>query len=312
MRRTLTRLFILVISCFILNLGCADKSLKTESPETQRNDDADGHLKLLEDRTFETPEAKKFGPFNIGQKRFFLTYHYVGPTTGALLEIKDQSGVSFFKEAHHISHDSLLDVEGAFKLEGRNGEGIIVYYDAGPNAPPCGPAFQIFSLARDSFKPLSTRISFCGHFEKLSEGAPDEIVMLPDGNILNVGVWSDSFGIRIPLKVDFQKMTITPSVSQGIFDIDIPYSVEPINTFSGHELTIYGAHSRNAKNVSIGAAEIHTIEFVKAYAEVQLTIVSESQLNIQLSNEWLKVKVNGHEGWVNGTNDYRLLGLPLY
>jgi hypothetical protein len=76
---------------------------------------------------------------------------------------------------------------------------------------------------------------------------------------------------------------------------------------------LYEDHDINSKNESIAAKEVKNVEFLNAYVSVQLVNgIGDHSVNIEVSNLWLKVKINGKEGWVNDLEDFYTLGLiPL-
>ncbi len=251
----------------------------------------------------------RFGPFEIDHKRVIATYKYSDEEKGDKFEIKDETGISYYKETFHNNNESYYSVENVFKLEGKSGEGIIVFYDLGPNAPPCGPEFQILGMKDGSLRELSPRIIVCGQFEKLPVGKSSGALKLLDDDLVKVEVWKTMFGIRIPFKVDFQKMTFAPLMTQGVFEINIHESVGPLKNAESESISLYADHIRNSKAESIVVTEIKKIDFISSYADVRLEQVSRSQLDIKIANIWLKVRVNDREGWVNDLNDFYMLGL---
>ncbi len=312
MNRVFAGFFVFIISCSGIYLGCEKKTSKIEVAQTQGATNSQTKQFVTPNTSVPGQSGKKFGPFDIGHKHITVTYDYGDAITGDSLEIKDATGVSYLKETYHNDGESSYTVENAFKVEGKSGEGIIIFYDLEPNAPPCGPEFQIFGMEGGSLKSLSSSIIVCGQFEKLPEGTPSGVLKLLDGDLIKVEVWKGFFGIRIPFKVDFQKMTIAPLMARGVFDINIPHSIDSIDTSEGNEISFYPDHTGNSIPEVISASEIKKVEFIGSYADVHLEQVSKSQLDIKITNIWLKVKVNGREGWVNDTNDFYILGLvPL-
>jgi hypothetical protein len=52
---------------------------------------------------------------------------------------------------------------------------------------------------------------------------------------------------------------------------------------------------------------VKKVEFLNAYADVKFK--KDKWRDIDVSNLWLKVKINGREGWVNDLEDFFTLGL---
>jgi hypothetical protein len=305
MNRFFAGLLVYVISCSGIYTGCENKSVKTEPPKNQDNATSQTKQNVGSNIAEPTLSGKKFGPFDIDRKRIMVTYDYIG----SLLEIKDEKGVTYFKKEYDIAAESSYTVENAFKLEGQSGEGLIIFYDSEPNAPPCGPEFQIFGMVSGSLKAMSPSIIVCGQFEKLPEGMPRGVLKLLDGDLIKVNVWKNFFGIRIPFKVDFQKMTIAPLIAQGVFDIDVHETQGAVKTELSNKVILCSDHNPSSQQESLIVSEQAKVIFMGAYADVQLEQAGTAHLDIKITNVWLKVKVDGKEGWVNDIDSFFMLGL---
>ncbi len=265
------------------------------------------------DQTEKTKRVvKKVGPFEIGKKRFVVIEDVIERAGNVIscnsFEIKDDAGTSFYRKELGPSEDSSTVIEGIFKLEGKSGEGLILYFDLAPNAPPAGTSFQIFGVVKGKLKLLSEPINVYGQIESSPKGKSEGSKKLFDGDVINVEIWKDFFGVFVPLAVDLKKLTITPLIKEGIFNI----STTPGQPHTSFEIPVklYENHDVNANKEIIAAKEVKKVEFFKAHASVQLENQnSDSPLNIYVSNLWLKVRVNGKEGWVNDLEDFFTLGL---
>jgi len=91
-----------------------------------------------------------------------------------------------------------------------------------------------------------------------------------DRDLINIDVRVFSFGVRVPLRVDFQKMNISPYMAQGVFDINLPESLEPIDSSEGKTIKLYAEHNGNSKEQSIVASEIKKVEFVSSYCRCSI------------------------------------------
>lgn len=281
---------------------CIGSEKQDGERERQKSQDQAGKAKRV---------TKKVGPFEIGKKRIAVILDITEYEGQAYLyhsfEIIDEAGISYYKEILGPFPDSsTTTIEGIFKLEGKSGEGLIFYFDTGPNAPPAGKSFQIFGVEKGKVKPLSPPISVYGSIEKLPEGKSREVLRLFDGDLIKVTVWKGLIGVVIPLVVDFQKLTIAPLKRDGIIDI---YFATPPDKPVKLPWSFYKDHNVNAKTEKIDATKGMNVKVLNAYAKIQLKKVNGG-LDIDVSNLWLKVKINSQEGWINDLNDFNMLGLP--
>ncbi len=262
------------------------------------------------DKTEKTKRVeKKVGPFEIGKKRF-VVIEDVTEREGNIIacnsfEIKDEAGTSFYKKTLGPYEDSTTVIEGIFKLEGKSGEGLILYFDTAPSAPPSGKSFQIFGVVKGNLKPLSQPVNVYGQMESLPKGKSRDSIRLFKGDVIKIKLWKGLIGLVVPLDIDFQKLMISPLKKEGIFDIYFITAPDKPVKLPG---SFYLDHNVNAKVENIDATKGMNVEFLNAYAEVQLK--QNGSVDIDVSNLWLKVKINGREGWINDLNDFNMLGLP--
>lgn len=276
--------------------------------ETQ---DSKHEPQISQDQTGETKRVtKELGPFEIGKKRFVVIQDETEREGDIIsynsFEIQDEAGVSHFKEELGFVPGYSTAIEGIFKLRGKNGEGLIIFFDTWPTAPPAGKSFQIFGLEKGKIKALSPPISVYGNIEQLPKEESKEVLELFAGDLIKVEVWRDWFGVYIPLAVDLQKLTITTFKTQGIYDIYMAST--PNQPYTYNSIEFYHDHNIKSKVKKIVAATIKKVEFLNVYADVQLKKQGRD-LEINVSNLWLKIKINGQEGWVKSEDDFNALGL---
>lgn len=274
---------------------------------------ADNYGPKNQDRSEEVKRAIKKGSFRIGRKRIAVILNTTERAGHVLssdsFEIQDEAGVSYYKQELGLVPESFTNIEGIFELQGKSGDGLIIYFTTSPTAPPAGTSFQIFGVEKETVKPLSPPISVYGSIEQLPKGKSSELLKLFDGDFIKVKVWKELIGVVIPLVVDFKKLTISPLKNKGIFDIYFATPDRPRTSF-GDRIKFYDDHDADSKKDTIAPTEVKSVEFLDAYADVNLIKKNGSQmLDIDVSNLWLKVKINGKTGWVNDENDFFTLGL---
>jgi hypothetical protein len=296
MSRFLTGLLIIVaVCCSSICVGSEKQGAESEPTKSQGQS---GEAKKVK---------KKIELFKIGENRVAVILDITeqpgyAPSYNAY-EIKNEVSKSYYKETLGPG----TDIEGVFKLEGKSGEGLIIYFDTEPNAPLAGKSFQIFGIEKGKVKPLSAPINVYGRMEQLPSGKSTNALKLFHPDLVKVEVWKDCFGVVIPLVVDLKKLTITPLRTEGIFDINIGYTPDQPHRSIGITVKLYADHNVNAKEERIAATDVKKVEFINAYADVQFK--KDKWRDIDVSNLWLKVNINGKEGWVNDLEDFFTLGL---
>lgn len=298
MNRILTGLIVFFIVCF--------------SGICFGNDKADGEREPQnsQDQTEKTKKVKKkVGPFEIGKKSIIvildITEYEGHPYLYHSFEIVDEAGVSHYKKELGSTPESSTAIEEVYKLEGKNGEGLIIYFDTEPNAPPAGKSFQIFGVEKGKVKPLSQPVNVYGQIQSLQKGKSQGAIRLFDDHLMKVEIWKDFFGIVIPLAVDLKKLKIAPLITKGIFNLNIGYTPSVPGTFNRSEIKLYENHSINSNLSMLPYQNVKKVQFIYAYADVQL----DNRGDIYVSNIWLKIKINGREGWVNDVDSFVTLGL---
>lgn len=305
MKRLLAGSFmVIIISCSVV---CVGSEKQTSEFKPQKSHDQTGKTKRI---------TKKVGPFEIVGKRVVvildITEHEGQPYLYHSFEIKDETGESYYRELLESDPESYLTIEGIFKLEGKSGQGLILFYNE-QGAPPAGKSFQIFGIKKGVLKPLSPRINVYGRIEQLPEGRSKDVLNLLNGDLLNIKVWKGLIGVVIPLVVDFKKQTIIPLINEGVVEIYFSITPDQPHIAFGIPVKLYEDHNVNANRKTIAAKEVKKVVFLNAYANVQFENQSGGHtLDIDVSNLWLKVKIDGIEGWVNDQEDFFTLGLiPL-
>lgn len=257
---------------------------------------------------------KKAGPFEIGKNHVVvildITEQEGFPPLYNSFEIKEETGISYYKKELEPAAESYVDIEGIFKLKGKSGEGLIIYFDTEPNAPQAGKSFQIFGIKQGKVKPLSPPISVYGELQPLPDAKSQDTKRLLDGDLIKVVQKTDFINVVVPLVVDLQKLTIAPIRAIGMFDINISETPNAPGTENQIDIKFYKEHNINSKVEIINYKSVGKVKFINAYANVQLINLGVA-LDIDISNLWLKVIINGRAGWVHDNDSFVTLGLRV-
>lgn len=257
--------------------------------------------------------TKAVGPFEINKKRITVILDITEYKGRAILyhsfEIKDAAGVSLYKSDLEPTPEEKLNIEGIYKLEGKSGEGLIFYFELLPSAPGSGHFFKIFGMKNEKIKLLPEVDMLIGGLLPLQEGKSPGSLRLLDGDLINADVRKGLIDIIVPLIVDLQKNTITPLQTTGFFDLNI--KPDAPNTAFGGKVKLFEDHNLQSRVTLIKSEEVKKVEFISAFANIQMqTMPPSPHLNLEIADLWVKVKVNGREGWANDMDSFIALGVP--
>ena len=286
--------------------------------------------------------SRQLGPFELGGQRFTIILHKkriagsgdadFGETL-ALLEIKDAGGKVHYHKTfpYEVDGDRFFETTDAFAqlLQGKQGSGLLLTYGRLPSTPLGGESWQVFSLfSGPPSSPLNgTLVPFGKPIfaeGQLLNGKPGEQIVRTSeepklqGDVLNVRVWTSNFFVIIPLRIIWFQNTIGPAwrcqkmTQRGPRPIcelrveanRVPAEEDPtfIRLFPEPEEGFTPAHVVVKKDSKV--------EFLAVEVE---TLWSEDAEGVGLStaeDPWLKVRINGKEGWIHTQEDFMAIGLP--
>ena len=286
--------------------------------------------------------SRQLGPFAIKGQQFTVVLHMkriAGSTdadfqeTLARMEIKDASGTVHYQKtfSYEVEGDRFVETTDASAqlLEGKQGSGLLLTYGTLPSTPLGGGSYQVFGLF--SGPPSASLIGKLVPFSKpifaegqlIEEKPGEKIVQTSEepnlqGDVLHFRVWTGNFFAIIPLKVDWlmgkiapawrcQKMTPRgprPLCELRVAADRVPAEEEPtfVRLFPEPEEGYTPAHVVVKKDSKV--------EFLAVEVE---TVWSEDSEGISLSTSedpWLKVRIDGKEGWIHTQEDFLAIGLP--
>ncbi len=237
------------------------------------------------------------------------------------LEIRDAGGNvhyqrSFASEVAGNAFFETLDVT-AQVLEGSQGAGLLLTYGELPSAPLGGQSWQVFGLFDRKLVPFSKRIFADGNLVNVSTDArvvrtSREPKFQPD--VVHVRVWAGNFFVIVPLRVDWLLAKMRPA---WICDNPKPlceYQVETDRHPSEEDLTFVRLFAEADEGFGTPA---HVV--VKKDSKVEI-LATEAQVvweedtdavHISVAGDpWLKVRIDGKEGWIHTQEDFQAIGLP--
>lgn len=192
---------------------------------------------------------------------------------------------------------------------GQEGVGLILYYGVDPRAPSSGVSCQVFILKGEKLLPLFLPLTVYGHIYELPHGSDPNTLKLFDGNTMKFGVWTGWFEVVVPVNV-LDKLRVVPlhynaTFGYNAFNIKVERSHSEEETFV--RLFNFPDESSIPQHVIIKGNT--KVEFLWAYARVLIRSgTAECVISVN-EMPWLKVRIDGKEGFVRDAEDLQALGI---
>ena len=281
------------------------------------------------------------GPFKINEREFtviFKLVKYQGASKGfdetvESLSIVDKEGEVHYQKSFDVEYGNgrfaesvgicayALDSMGKkgflyesgrlkeFISKEQAGVGLILYYGVTPSAPSSGVSCQVFTLKKEHLTPLFPPLTVYGQIYELPHGSNPNALMLFDGNTMKFGVWTGWFEVIVPVKV-LDRLSIAPlhynsTFGYNAFDVIVErrHSEEEtfVRFFNDPGISSIPRHVIIKKDTEV--------EFLWAYARVSIESGgAECVISID-EMPWLKVRIDGKEGFVRNAEDLLALGI---
>jgi hypothetical protein len=288
----------------------------------------DGKVQVTEERT---------GPFKIDGRDFKLVrkvLRWEGALNGydetvQSITIVDEQGNAHFQKSFLVDQGETAFMESvsvsAFALDSRGlkgfrmeagglkefpqknvpGAGLIVYYGVWPSAPLSGSICQVFALKGDRLTPLFSPVTVYGQIYDLPQGSSPNSRKLFEGDTMRFGVWTGWYEVIVPVKV-FDKLRVVPlhyNMTSGLYAFEAVVRRRPSDEDTFVRFFLSPEESTIPRHVIV--RKDSKIEFLWAYARPAIRSGS-----IALDgNPWLKVRIDGREGYVRDPEDLLALGL---
>ena len=215
-------------------------------------------------------------------------------------------------------------------LRGRQGRWLLVTYGTLPSTPLGGESWQVFGLfAGPPSAPLAGRLV---PFSKpifaegqLINGKPGEKIVETSqepglqGDVLHFRIWAGNVFVIIPLRILWFQNTIGPAwrcvkmTARGPRPI-CEVKVEAERLPADEDMTFVRLHPEAGEGTGIARHVVvkrdSKVEFLAAETEVVWQEQADS-VSLGVSDDvWLKVRIDGKEGWLHTQEDFQAIGLP--
>ena len=260
------------------------------------------------------------GTFALGERSFQAVLRVArlpgdAEETVASIEVQDSDG------ALHFQRTLPLRVEGArfaetvgvdaALLQGRQGSGVLLTYSVLPSTPLGGRSWQVLGLVQGRMKPFSKPVTLEG---ELVEAASAQQVRagwdsLIETDILNFRVWTGRFFVVVPLAVKWEWGSVNSAcvLSRCSWRVEAQRQAAP----SPAAVKLYPQPDGSAgEPEAVAVTPASKVEFLGAEGGV-VWDETEEQVWFGVSEiVWLRVRIDGKEGWLSDPEDLNAIGLP--
>ena len=280
---------------------------------------------------------QRLGPFPIKDQRFVveLTLKRIsthGRRAGGDDETVTHMAIRDGRGRIHVQADYPANVEdGQFQetlavsaepLSGRGGSGLMVVKSSLPSTPLGGSDFQVFGLFDGKLVPFSKPISVEGDLVGPPPGSKAPLTTSTEpgllAEVLRFKVWTSNVFAVIPLRVDWFQARMGPAwrcyrmTAEGMKP-QCEFAVIAERQTQQDDLTFVRLHAEPEDGLGVQHVVIRKdsrVEVVGGAGEVKWDESSDTAALDVGGDFWLKVRIDGREGWIHTQEDFDAVGLP--
>src|SRR5260370_24947483 len=228
----------------------------------------------------------------------------------------------------------------AHLLNGTNGTGVLVSYDTytEPSAPEEEPTgwFQVFGVMNGKFVPFGAPLEVQG--DLLDKYADCDTYRTArslgaQADAVEFKVWTGHCRLIYPVRVDWVQGKLTPAQectkTTGEFGAGCQYNVVPEDKFYSQGITFVrlwpNPDEKSGQPVKTVVKKDSKVDLLIAMVATQWVEDNPMSSSVNTkdflkdaggfgvasdSDLWLKVRIDGREGWMHSEEDFLALGLP--
>jgi hypothetical protein len=229
--------------------------------------------------------------------------------TVSSVKIVDENGKSCFSKSFPVStvHKLGRHLVDATLLEGREHQALELTYEDLPSPPRTGKSTQLFGLRNGTLKPLDLEpLEFHGGLADLPAGQLKNSKRLLENDTLRIYALTNYFYIVTPVRVNWKDFRLEQQAS-GDFDVadQPPYQIRP-DIESERLIHVYPSPDKKTTPVGVNLTPQSRVQLLKARFSAAPPNEHDSA-----NDTWLKIRIDGQEGWILGVDDYTALGLSF-
>jgi hypothetical protein len=277
---------------------------------------------------------ERAGPFAFVGQSFTVVLHYkrfpgrssLDSRTLVSLEIRDAAGVVQHQQTFPYTIE-----EGAFSetcsadvelLKGSNGTGLLIESGCLPSGPLTGGPWQVFGVVGGKLAPFGKPLVAEGELGDFVPGAINRrgnlTQVLPD--VPTIRVWTGYFFVPVPVRLDWREGRLALGqhcmfqTGHGLAEEGCEMPVDGVQLAPREQEMTFVRMFRESNERSGPPAHV----VIKIDSEVDiiagkvLTIWEDGPEAIYLSVDsdvWVKVRIDGQEGWIHTPEDLNAIGL---
>ncbi len=187
--------------------------------------------------------------------------------------------------------------------------GLVLYYSYSPSAPLGGISCQVFALKEERLVGLFSPLSVYGHIYDLPGGSNPKSLRLFEWDTMKFGVWTGWYEVIVPLRIfdGLRTMPLHHHSSYGYDAFDVKVERRQIEDLTFVRFFDRPEESSVPRHLAIKKET--KVEFMLAYTRVHIQAGgSESAVTVD-EMPWLKVRIDGQEGFVRDAEDLLALGI---
>ncbi len=274
------------------------------------------------------------GPFTLAGRAFTVVLHYkrlpgkISPDSQALasLEIRDPTGEVQHQESfpHAIEKGAFVESCSADirLLSGSNGKGLLIDSGCLPSAPLSGGPWQIVGVVGGKLVRFGKPLMAEGELGEFVPGAINHIGNLTQilVDTLKIRVWTGYFFVSVPVRVDWLQGQLALGqhcmyqTGHGMAEEGCEMAAEEAQPAPREqELTFVRMFQESNERIGPPA---HVVVKKDARVEIVagkvLITWEEGPEAVHLSvgeDVWVKVRIDGREGWIHTPEDLNAIGL---
>jgi hypothetical protein len=229
--------------------------------------------------------------------------------TVSSVRIVDENGKGRFSKSFPVSlvHKLGRHLVDATLLEGREHQALELTYENLPSPPRTGESIQLFGLLNGVLKPLDLEpLEFHGGLADLPAGQLKNSKRLLENDTLRIYALTTYFYIVTPVRVNWKDFRLEQQDS-GDFDVaDQPPYQTRLDIESERLIHMYPSPDRKTTPVEVNLTPQSRVQLLKARFSAAPPDEHDSA-----DDTWLKIRIDGQEGWILGVDDYTALGLSF-
>jgi len=281
--------------------------------------------------------GRHIGPFKIKRQNFTVVLHMkrvrvpgthtVGSEETVIrMEIRDDAGNIHYTKSfpYKLEEDHFEETTGISvqMLEGRQERGLLITYGEDSSTPLGGVSYQVFGMFNGKLVPFSKPISMEGNLiqpepksEKVTTSTEPDLL----AEVVRFRVWTGNVFVIIPVRVDWMLAKVRPAwqcyrmTAHGMRP-QCQFKVEADRRPSENELSFVRLHSGPEEETGIAEHVVvkkdSRVEILEASGE-QVWEEADERIVLGIGEDiWLKVRLDGKEGWIHTQEDFNEIGLP--